>query len=56
MSAPMCQAMGPCVTSLAAAPVSPNDGKFGVPSLAIALVVLTPPSQTFPPELPPPRA
>lgn len=53
---PMCQAMGPCVTALVAALSVMNAGPHRTPSLAIAMVVLTPPSRTFPPELPPPRA
>ncbi|HET7583496.1 MAG TPA: hypothetical protein VFK13_01230 [Gemmatimonadaceae bacterium] len=56
MSMPMCQAMGPCVTALIAPPVSAIAVQRSTPSRVVAMVVLTPPSQTFPPELPPPRA
>lgn len=54
-SVPMCQAMGPCITALAAAPVD-MGAAYHPPSRAVAMVVLTPPLPTFPPELPPPRA
>jgi len=55
-SMPICQAMGPCVTALIASRASAVAEPRDVPSRAIAMVVLTPPSATFPPELPPPRA
>lgn len=55
-SMPICQAMGPCVTALIAPHASAVAEPRDVPSRAIAMVVLTPPSATFPPELPPPRA
>lgn len=56
MNPPMCQAMGPCVTAMAASPVAGPIAQHVIPSRVAATVVLTPPSQTFPPELPPPRA
>lgn len=56
MSLPMCQAMGPCITVLAAAPVSGNAERIGPPSRVVAMRVLAPPSRSFPPEPPPPRA
>jgi hypothetical protein len=55
-SVPMCQAMGPCVTALVGAPIRAIPVRVSPPSRVVALIVLTPPSQTFPPELPPPRA
>lgn len=56
MSLPLCQAMGPCITALSAAPVSANAVQLDTPSRVIAMAMLTPPSRTFPPEPPPPRA
>ena len=56
MSMPLCQAMGPCVTALMPAPAGATAVPYSTPSRAIAMVVLTPPSESFPPELPPPRA
>lgn len=56
MSWPVCQAMGPCLTALIAPFASSSTGTPCPPERVIAMVVLTPPSQTFPPELPPPRA
>lgn len=53
---PLCQAMGPCLTAIVATPVAAPVGQHIIPSRIAAMVVLTPPSQTFPPELPPPRA
>jgi hypothetical protein len=55
-SMPICQAMGPCITALIASHASALAEQRDVPSRAIAMVVLTPPSATFPPDLPPPRA
>jgi len=56
MSLPLCQAMGPCVVALAAAPASASSAPFVTPSRTIAMTVVAPPSQSFPPEPPPPRA
>jgi hypothetical protein len=56
MSLPMCQAMGPCVVALAAALVSAYPAPLATPSRTIALIVVAPPSRSFPPEPPPPRA
>ncbi len=51
-----CQSMTPCaplaLTSYTQSLRAPDD----VPSTVAPLVVLTPPSQVRPPELPPPRA
>lgn len=55
MRIPMCQAMGPCVTAIAAAPVGPRGVRVP-PERIGAAIALTPPSRTSPPELPPPRA
>ena len=56
MSLPMCQAMGPCIAALAAAAVSGNAERIDPPSRVIAMSAVAPPSQSFPPEPPPPRA
>jgi hypothetical protein len=56
MGLPMCQAMGPCITALAAAAVNGNTERMVPSSRVIAMSVLAPPSQSFPPEPPPPRA
>ncbi|HEY9449255.1 MAG TPA: hypothetical protein VIQ60_05855 [Gemmatimonadaceae bacterium] len=56
MSLPMCQAMGPCITALAAAAVKGNTERIAPTSRVHAMSVIAPPSQSFPPEPPPPRA
>lgn len=51
-----CQTMAPCLFA-ALVPVATVEALEGhAPSLAIATLVLTPPSETPAPELPPPRA
>jgi hypothetical protein len=56
MNLPLCQAMGPCVVAIAAAPASADPAPFATASRMIAMTVVAPPSRTFPPEPPPPRA
>ena len=52
----MCQAMGPCITPLAAGPVDGRTVRRGITSRVAALFVVAPPSRPFSPEPPPPRA
>lgn len=52
----LCQLMGPCATALAPARIGADGADFGTSPRVIAMVVLAPPSQSFPPEPPPPRA
>ena len=53
---PACLAMGPCIVALAPAPIGARPLPPGLPACLAALVVIAPPSRTYPPDLPPPRA
>ena len=53
---PVCQTMGPCITALAPAETGGCALPHHVPARIAALVIIAPPSRTYPPDLPPPRA
>ena len=53
---PVCQAMGPCVTALVPTDLGARTLRPNLPACIAALVVIAPPTLTYPPDLPPPRA
>jgi hypothetical protein len=51
-----CQVMAPCAGAFVAVTPSRARASADVPAAVLAVSVVTPPSRTIPPELPPPRA
>ncbi|MBA3559612.1 MAG: hypothetical protein H0W30_13580 [Gemmatimonadaceae bacterium] len=51
-----CHIMAPCAGSFMTIPLAAVDAQSVAPSRVVAASALEPSSQTFPPELPPPRA